>query len=148
MKNILLILIIVSIAFSCNSSKKTVKDNSLENVNAATEINDTIRISNDSLEYDVIIIEPGFNAWLVTQAKPKGFYNQNFLETRNIRYVTEWNRRFLLPRQYNANLYELRIDYQRGIDYGYDVNYKLFNYFIYFENNYNQNLLGARVRQN
>ncbi len=148
MKNILLILIIVSIAFSCNSSKKTVKDNSLENVNATTEVNDTLRISNDSLEYDVIIIEPGFNAWLLTQAKPKGFYNQNFLETRNIRYVAEWNRRFLLPRQYNANLYELQIDYQQGIDYGYDVNYKLFNYFIFFENNYNQNLLGGRVRQN
>jgi hypothetical protein len=148
MKNILLILIIVSIAFSCNSSKKTAKDNSLERANATTELGDTLRISNDSLEYDVIIIEPGFNTWLMTQAKPEGFYTQSFLETRNIRYVSEWNRRVLLPNRFNTNLYELRIDYQQGIDYGYEVNYKLFNYFVYFENNYNQNLLGGRIRQN
>ncbi|WP_452598101.1 DUF6146 family protein [Pontimicrobium sp. MEBiC01747] len=145
MKNILLILVIVCIAFSCNSTKKTTQSNAIANEKATAELSDTLRISNDSLEYDVIIIEPGFNTWLVSQAKPEGFYTQSFLEARNIRYVAEWNRRVLLPNLYNSNLYELQIDYQQGIDYGYDVNYKLYNYFIYFQNNYNQNLLGGRV---
>jgi len=145
MKNLLLILVIVCIAFSCNTSKTTTKISTKDTENATTKLSDTLHISNDSLEYDVIIIEPGFNTWLISQARPEGFYTQSFLESRNIRYVVEWNRRVLLPNRYNSNLYELQIDYQQGIDYGYDVNYKLYNYFIYFQNNYNQNLLGGRV---
>ena len=31
---------------------------------------------------------------------------------------------------------------QQGIDYGYDVNYKLYNYFIYFQLTYKQQLTG------
>ncbi len=48
----------------------------------------------------------------------------------------------------NPNLYELQIDYQSNIDYGYDVNYKLYNYFVYFQNRYKQNLLGGRIPPN
>ncbi len=39
-----------------------------------------------------------------------------------------------------TNNNELQIDYQQGIDYGYEVNYVLYNYFIYFQLTYNQRL--------
>ncbi len=140
MKNLSLILFIVMIAFSCNSSKKTVKTDK-----PIAQVGDTITLSSEESEYDIIIIEPGFNTWLISTARQKGYYSQQYLENKNIFYVNAWNQRVLQPQQFNPNLYELQIDYNSRIDYGYDVNYKLYNYFIYFQNQYRQNLLGGRV---
>ena len=145
MKNALLLLVILAMVFACNSTKETT---SPKNDEIQLKKGDTIKISGDNLEYDVIIIEPGFGSYLISTAKPQGFYNQNYLENKNIRYVQEWNRRVLQPGRYNSNLYEMEINYRHGIDYGYEVNYKIYNYFIYFQNRYNQNLLGTRVPQN
>ena len=49
----------------------------------STALNDTVRIVNDSLEYEVTIIDPGFNSWLVSSAQPRQFYTQNYMEVRN-----------------------------------------------------------------
>ncbi|MCK5400406.1 MAG: hypothetical protein KAJ28_02130, partial [Flavobacteriaceae bacterium] len=92
--------------------------------------------------YEIIIIEPGFESWLQGRAKPKGYYSQQFLENRNRLFVSEWNSRVLQPQRYKPNLYEMLIDYQPHIDYGYDVNYKLYYYFIYFQIRYKQQLTG------
>lgn len=96
-------------------------------------------------EHDIIVIDLGFQTWLASTAKAKGFYEQVYLENKNMRYVQEWNARVLQPQKYSSNLYEMQIDYSQNIDYGYDVNYTLYNYFIYFQNNYKQNLLGGRI---
>ncbi len=124
---------------ACNTSGKAVQ-NSDKIANITQQ--DTVRIANDELQYEIIIIEPGFNYWLVSRAQPEGYYSQNFMETRNWQYVTEWNNRVLQPFRFDPNLYEMQINYQPGIDYGYDVNYKLYNYFIYFQITYKQQLAG------
>ena len=100
---------------------------------------DTIRIANDSLQYEVIIIEPGFDSWLVTQ-KPRNYYSLQYLENHNIRFVTQWNNRVAQPFAYDPNLYEMRIDYSSSIHYGYEVNYLLYHYFMYFQSRYKQRL--------
>lgn len=104
--------------------------------------NDTVAIANDSLEYEIIIIEPGFDAWLHSVARPEGYYSQQFLENRNQIYVINWNQRVTQPFRYDPDLYTLQIDYDPQTDYGYEVNYKLYNYFIYFQRKYNQRLAG------
>lgn len=91
---------------------------------------DTIRIENDSLEYEITIIDPGFDFWLKSNARPRGFYGLSYLETYNSFYVTEWNNRFFTYN--NKNLFMFPIDYDSNIKYGYEVNYLLFNYFQYF----------------
>jgi hypothetical protein len=101
---------------------------------------DTVAIKNDSLEYEIIIMEVGFATWLQVMAQPKGYYSQSFMENRNKIYVMNWNQRVLDPFKYDPNLYELQINYDPNVDYGYDVNYKLYNYFIYFQRKYNQRL--------
>ncbi|GAA0759372.1 DUF6146 family protein [Psychroflexus lacisalsi] len=101
--------------------------------------NDTIRIANDSLEYEIIIFEPGFNTWLVTQ-KPRGYYNLNYLEQRNRIFVINYNQRVLNPFQYDPNLYPQQINYEYNVDYGYEVNYLLYFYFVYFQQEYGQKL--------
>ncbi len=130
------------IFFSCNTSKTTATAQPKDEKALALAENDTVTISNDELEYEIIIIEPGFNAWLIGNARPEGYYSQQFLENRNYQYVIEWNNRVLQPQLFNPNLYELQIDYQQGIDYGYEVNYKLYYYFIYFQLTYKQRLAG------
>lgn len=136
MKKGLVLILITFLIFSCKAKKSNI-DNPKK---VSSSANDTIRIANDSLEYEIIIIDAGFNTWLNGRAQPRGFYSISFLENRNYMYVTEWNNRILEPLKHNSNLYEMRIDYQPNINYGYEVNYLLYNYFLYFENQYKQNL--------
>ena len=104
--------------------------------------NDTIRIANDELEYEVIIIDPGFSSWLASTAQSRNYYSQSYLESKNRIWVSEWNSRVLQPQRYSPNLYEMTINYEPNIDYGYEVNYLLYNYMVYFQNTYKQKLFG------
>ncbi len=125
---------------NCGSSKEALSISDEEKQAFAATEGDTIEIANEEAEYQIIIIEPGFYTWLNSIARPEGYYSQNFLENRNQLLVINWNQRAMLPGTYNPNLYQMQIDYQPDIDYGYEVNYKLYNYFIYFQRKYNQRL--------
>lgn len=126
--------------WSCGSSP--VKNNS-------TQKEEPVVIANESLEYEIIIIDIGFNLYLNTIAKPEGFYSQNYLENKNRVFVANWNNRARNPQQFNPNIYENVIDYDANIDYGYDVNYKLFNYFLFAQQKYRMSLgLGRPNRIN
>lgn len=144
MKPFLYILLVGGLLIGCNSSKTINSNTKKDTVNVVE--NDTVSIANADLEYEIIIIEPGFNTWLASTAKPEGYYSQSYLETKNLFYVQQWNNRVLQPSRYNQNLYEMQIDYRAGIDYGYEVNYKLYNYFVYFQLTYNQRLGGSVPR--
>ena len=129
MKYIILVLSLVfSLFLACNTTQ-----NSTVFEDKPKLANDTIRISNKEIEYEVIIIDGGFTSWFNSYAKPKGYYSQSYLEARNSIWVLEWNRRAMLPFQYNPNLYEMSINYQNNINYGYDVNYMIYNYLVYFQ---------------
>ena len=105
--------------------------------------NDTIRIANDSLEYEILIIEPGFDSWLVTQP-PKGYYGLTFLESKNRSFVLDYNERVRNPQRYSSIIYPEEINYDQGTEYGLEVNYMLYNYFLYFQQKYKQRFTGAR----
>ena len=141
MKKLIYIFAIISfLIFSCGTQNQTVAFSG--NVK---EKEKPVRIANDSLEYEIIIIDIGFNAFLNTRARPMSFYSQNFLETRNRYYVTEWNIRAQNPSRYGVNIYENIIDYQSNVDYGLEVNYKLFWYFQFAQRKYNMKLGPFRV---
>ncbi len=110
--------------------------------NGIASKNDTIRIANDELQYEVIIIDPGFNTWLNSRAYPRNYHTQSFLENKNRLYVGEWNNRVLQPQRYPSGLYEMSINYDSNVNYGYEVNYLIYNYMIYFQNTYKQKLYG------
>lgn len=124
----------------CSTSKKNIDITNEEQIVFKETKKDSVVIANAESQYEIIIIEPGFYTWLNSIARPEGYYSQHFMENRNELFVLEWNRRVLDPRGYNQNLYFWQIDYDRNIDYGYDVNYKLYNYFIYIQRKYNQRL--------
>jgi len=139
MKNCVYILALIFFSiFGCTGSKSTFsnKDKSM-----VTQ-NDTVRIANEELQYEVIIIDPGFSTWLVTNSLPRGYHSQSYLESKNQMYVSEWNSRVMQPQRFDSNLYEMTINYDPNVDYGYEVNYLIYNYMIYFQNKYKQKLNG------
>jgi Family of unknown function (DUF6146) len=105
-------------------------------------VSDTIKIANEALEYEVTIIDAGFATWLNSRAYPRNYQSESYLESKNRFYVTEWNNRASQPFKYDPNLYEMQINYDNSIHYGYEVNYLIYNYMIYFQNTYKQKLYG------
>lgn len=133
MRYLLVIFVFALVVVSCDTTKSVVQADT-----DTAKLSDTVRIANDEIEYEIIIIEPGFNSWLITQP-PKGYYGLTYLETRNRQYVIEYNNRVYAP-GYNKSLYVQEINYDSNISYGLEVNYLLYNYFKYFETTYNQKL--------
>ena len=140
LSNVIIYSLVLICVISCGTQKETLDISEKEKTVFASKSEDAVEISDDKTDYEIIIIEPGFNAWLQSIARPEGYYSQSFLENRNQILVTNWNQRVLLPNQYNPNLYELQINYDQNVDYGYEVNYKLYNYFVFFQRKYNQRL--------
>ncbi|WP_405608135.1 DUF6146 family protein [Polaribacter sp. Asnod1-A03] len=134
LKHILILFSIIFIFWACGSSPINTK---------STEKEEPVVIANDSLEYEIIIIDPGFTFFLNSVAQQEGFYSQSYLEARNRVWVLEWNNRARNPSRFNSNVYENIIDYQSTIDYGYEVNYKLFNYFLFAQQKYKMSLGGG-----
>ncbi len=139
MKKCISILIILGAIIACSTASQNIASNDSA---SNKQESDTVRIANDSLEYEVIIIDNGFSTWLASRAFARNYYSLAYLENKNYLYVTEWNNRVLQPLRYNSNLYEMTIDYRPDIHYGYEVNYLIYNYMIYFQNTYKQKLWG------
>lgn len=134
MKNLLYILLLGLFLYSCGSTR----ERSMEPQNGNLTENDTVRIANDSLEYEIIIIDPGFSTFLASQARPEGYYSQEYLENKNRFLVTDYNQRVHQPFNFDPDIYVQEIEYDPRIDYGYEVNYKLYYYFVYLSRKYNQ----------
>ncbi|MCF6132161.1 DUF6146 family protein [Flavobacterium wongokense] len=138
MKRIIIPLILIIALASCHFDKNiTTKAKTPD-----TKKSDAVRIANDSLEYEVIIMDSGFSTWLAGRAKPRGFYSETYLENKNQLYVSEWNSRVMQPQRYSRDLYEMQISYDRNIHYGYEVNYLIYNYMVYFQITNKQQLAG------
>ena len=99
---------------------------------------DTLAV--DSLEYRLIILDPGFETWLATKPA-KEFYSNEYYAQKNRLYVIEWNQRYMNSRY--KGLYDTYIDYDLNTDYGLDINYKLYYYFKYFEETNHVKLLNS-----
>ncbi len=132
MKNLFYFILLGFFIYSCGSGRD------IKSSSGTATANDTVRIANDSLQYEIIIIEPGFNLFINSLAKPKGYYSQSYLESKNQILVQEYNSRVKNPLNYNSNLYIQEINYEQFVNYGYDVNYMLYNYFVYLSHEYNQ----------
>lgn len=134
MKYFFYIIFIGVVIYSCS----TPRDRQMQDQQTRVAENDTVRIANDSLEYEIIIIDPGYSYFLNAVARPEGYHSQSYLENKNRFLVIDYNDRVRQPQRYNPNIYEMEINYDPKIDYGYEVNYKLYNYFVYLSHKYNQ----------
>ncbi len=129
MKKIFLVCITLLIILSCASSPEK-KVSSKE---------PPVRIANDSLEYEIIIFDTGFDLYLKSIARSQNYYDNSFYRTKNNFYVVKWNNR-VNDLNFDQSIYVNRIDYSTDIDYGIEVNYKLYNYFKFVNYKYKENL--------
>ena len=96
---------------------------------------DSVAISHvDSTEYELIIFDPGFNNWFISNSKPVWYHENEYYRTKNTFYTTYWNIRVLENMHHPP--YDFEIDYDQKIDYGSELNWQLFWYYKYLEQKY------------
>ncbi|MGB2129198.1 MAG: DUF6146 family protein [Flavicella sp.] len=120
--------IFIFLLLSCYSKKQ-----------GTTTQKEGVTIENDSVSYDIQVLDQGFEVYLRTIARPMHFYSQSYYETRNLFYVAQWNMRAANPIQYRNFDFQQAINYDASIDYGLELNYKLYNYFKFVEYRYGIN---------
>jgi len=133
MKNLIFLLFVLLVAWSCSPSKKT----------AATGMQLTIQsdstIKSDSTEYEIIIIDPEFDHWYLLQFSPAKDHSNEYYRNKNQAAVVTWNGYF------NRNRYHRIIEdyiyFDNSVDYGLEVNRKLYWYFSFVEEKYRIRLL-------
>ncbi len=93
----------------------------------------------DSTSYELIVLDPGFDSYLATQPSAN-FHSQQYYETWNYQYVLEWNQRYRNPLRYGG-FYESEINYDPQVDYGLELNYRLYYYFQFIKDKYGIKLI-------
>jgi hypothetical protein len=83
----------------------------------------------DSTEYELLILDIGFESWFATRNMPSTAHSDNYYKNWNHRYVIEWNIKYNQGHPYFENY----IHYDPFEDYGFDLNYKLYHYFQFVE---------------
>jgi hypothetical protein len=86
--------------------------------------------SKDSVEYELIIFDPAFDSWFFKNRRPIDFFEKSYLESWNSQLVPQWNSALVSPRHRDCAP-TTYLDYRPEIDYGKELNYKLFYYFMY-----------------
>lgn len=122
------LLLLLAIIAACGTGQKTAS------TGQGVEV-----IAQDSLEYQLIILDAKFETFLAMQPSA-GFYSQAYYEGWNRQYVTEWNIRHSNPIRYGG-FYQTEINYNPNTDYGLDLNYRLYNYFRFIEKEYGIRLI-------
>jgi hypothetical protein len=98
---------------------------------------DTLRFENnaednDSIEYELIVLDPEFDFWFRAVQKGEWYYSQSYLENWNRQLVSQWNSQ-VGQRSRRGCIPEIYIHYDSNIDYGKTLNHKLFYYFRFVQ---------------
>ncbi|MDD4799991.1 MAG: DUF6146 family protein [Proteiniphilum sp.] len=85
----------------------------------------------DSVAYELIVFDAGFESWYMLQNAPARYRSQQYYEQWNRQYVSEWNNLATHPRR--RSFFQPIMGYEPGVNYGFELNHKLFYYFQYVE---------------
>ncbi|MBW6492122.1 MAG: hypothetical protein K0B15_13120 [Lentimicrobium sp.] len=93
----------------------------------------------DSTEYQLTIIDPDFDRWYFLRYSPALDRSNVYYRSRNIIAVNNWNDYFMRGRY--TRVINSFISYDQSVDYGIEVNRRLYWYFTYMEENFRIRLL-------
>ncbi len=119
MKKFFLPILILLFAWSCSSSQKA----------GSAESRPTIK--SDSTEYEITIIDNEFNNWYLMNFSPSKDRSNEYYRSKNQVGVSSWNDYYTRNR-YHSIIYDF-IYFDNSLDYGIEVNRKLYWYFKYTE---------------
>lgn len=135
MKNLFAFFIISGFIWSCSSKSKHLTENSKPNLS-------TQKKTDSADEWEVTVFDTEYETFVATRAQPKSMFTESNLKSRNIILVNEWNSRFYS--NVNPNFYEVAIDYDQKENYGFDFEYRLYQFFAYCNWKYGVKFNGLR----
>ncbi len=118
---ILLTLVLV-LSVSCSTQKSASK----------SDIAEKEQNTDDATEYDVETFNRRFDQWYRQYQDPAMYKSQAFYTSWNEQYVAAWNAK--CARGVKDWPFEPVVGYKSNEDYGFEMNHKLFYYFMYVEN--------------
>ena len=127
MIRLVLILASVIAIFSCSTNKDLV---TIENIPEVI----------DSTEYILVVDEIDFENWLVTNYRQIWYHSHEFYKAWNRIYVREFNWRVSRGADHPFN--EI-INYDFVTDYGIELDYRLYWYFMFIQKKYNVSLFAS-----
>ena len=118
------ILSVLFVVASCNSTKPS----------ATQKQGVEMKNDEDSTKHSLIVLDPGYESYLASQPSAN-FNSQQYFESWNKQYVSEWNMRHRSSLVYGS-FYETEINYNPREDYGLELNYRLYYYFQFIKDKY------------
>lgn len=85
----------------------------------------------DTLSYELIIIDPGFETWYDIHFSPAKDRSNEAYHMYNQQAVLNWNYYFTTGK--HSQYIDSYINYENQVDYGIELNRKLYWYFKYVE---------------
>jgi hypothetical protein len=85
----------------------------------------------DQDQYDIVIIDPGFDNWFETTWNPAVDHPEKYYDLWNDQYVAAWN--YKATQMGSSDVFDSVINYDPGTDYGMKVSRTLYYYFRYVE---------------
>ena len=116
MKRLLAVMITALLLVGCVPSRKLppVKKN-------------IVNIESQQEEYELLVLDPGFETWFQATWSPAKDRSKSYYQLWNQRYVSAWNYKSTLP--HTSEFFDTIIQYDPTIDYGMEVQRKLYYYF-------------------
>ena len=121
MKKIVFLFGIIGIIFACSTPRKLT-----EIKKKPVEV-----AADDSLGYELQTFDPKFETWYLLHNSPSQYRSQMYYEGWNRQYVSAWNANAIDSQK--SSFFEPIVGYDPSVDYGFELNHKLFYYFQYVE---------------
>jgi len=115
--------IMALLVWACSPAKESVK--------TSAELKES---EIDSTEYDIVIIDPHFDQWYLLNYNEAKDHANEYYRGKNYLAVSNWNDYYRRDRF--SNVVNNYIYYEPHIEYGIEVNRKLYWYFKYVEEEY------------
>jgi len=88
----------------------------------------------DSTEYEILIIDQKFDQWYLLNYSEAKDHSDDYYRSKNLVAVANWNNYYYTGKY--DQVIDSYIDYHPGVDYGIEVNRKLYWYFKFIKNTY------------
>lgn len=119
--NKIYILLLLAIVFtSCSTSQQS--------TNTAPKGTESTASQDD--EWEVVVFDGEFESFLNSRARPRTMFTEETLHSRNQLLVSEWNSRYYASAA-NRNVYEVSIDFDSNTKYGFEFEYRLYQFFAF-----------------
>jgi hypothetical protein len=128
MKKLLIFIFILLAAWACTHQKEVTKSRAT-----------VPTVILDSTEYEITIIDPDFDRWYMMRYSPAMDRSNDYYRSMNGLGVINWNEYY--TRNKYSQVVGSYINYTSSVDYGIEVNRRLYWYFKFVEETYRIRLL-------